>query len=200
VRHPPLSCCSSKFRAWHAGGCSDRCGSRGAIIRQVSAGLAMSRWPPVSRSPGGRDMTKRLPILFLVAAASFAVIWLVPWFVLDAEKADATTSTIVPSKAVAPEPFRTAHAANSMTTRILALDQAKHLAFWTSVLKNKKQACSVVVRTKYQGRTESGVDSWSVGCRDGNKYSISIDPDAQGSEAEFPVSVCSGNAFARSAE
>jgi hypothetical protein len=145
-------------------------------------------------------MTKRLPILFLVAAASFAVIWLVPWFVLDAEKADATTSTIVPSKAVAPEPFRTAHAANSMTTRILALDQAKHLAFWTSVLKNKKQACSVVVRTKYQGRTESGVDSWSIGCRDGNKYSISIDPDAQGSEAEFPVSVCSGNAFARSAE
>ena len=145
-------------------------------------------------------MTKRLPILVLVAAASFAVMWLVPWFVLDAEEADATTSTIVPSKAVAPETFKTAHTANSMTTRILALDQAKHLAFWTSVLKNKKQACSVVVRTRYQGRTKSGVDSWSVGCRDGNKYSISIDPDAQGSEAEFPVSVCSGNAFARSAE
>jgi hypothetical protein len=149
-------------------------------------------------------MTKRLPILFLVAAASFAVIWLVPWFVLDADlhfrKADATTTTIVPSKAVAPEPFKTAHAANQRTTRILALDQAKHLAFWTSVLKNRKQACNVVVRTMYQGGTESGVDTWSIGCRDGNEYSISINPDAQGSEAEFPVSVCSGNAFARSAE
>jgi hypothetical protein len=106
----------------------------------------------------------------------------------------------MPSKAVASEPFKTAHAANQRTTRILALDQAKHLAFWTSVLKNKKQACSVVVRTKYQGGAESGVDSWSIGCRDGNEYSISINPDAQGSEAEFPVSVCSGNAFARSAE
>ena len=149
-------------------------------------------------------MMKRSPILFLVAAASFAVVWLVPWFVLDADlhfrKADATTSTVVPSKAVAPEPFKTAHTANQLTTRILALDQAKHLAFWTSVLKNKKQACSVVVRTMYQGGTESGVDTWSIGCRDGNQYSISINPDAQGSEAEFPVSVCSGNAFARRAE
>jgi hypothetical protein len=146
----------------------------------------------------------RSPILFLVAAASFVVIWLVPWFVLDADlhfrKADATTSTVVPSKAVAPEPFKTAHAANQMTTRILALDKAKHLAFWTSVLKNKKQVCGVVVRTMYQGGTESGVDSWSIGCRDGHEYSISISPDAHGSEAEFPVSVCSGNAFARSAE
>ncbi|MDB5604232.1 MAG: hypothetical protein JWP25_1132 [Bradyrhizobium sp.] len=149
-------------------------------------------------------MMNRSPILFLVAAASFVLIWLVPWFVLDADlyfrNADATTSTIVPSKAVAPEPFKTAHAANQMTTRILALDQAKHLAFWTSVLKNKKQACGVVVRTMYQGGTESGVDSWSIGCRDGNEYSISINPDAQGYEAEFPVSVCSGSAFAGSAE
>jgi hypothetical protein len=144
-------------------------------------------------------MMNRSPILFLVAAASFVLIWLVPWFVLDADlhfrKADATTSTVVPSKA-----GETAHAANQTTTRILALDQAKHLAFWTSVLKNRKQACGVVVRTMYQGGTESGVDSWSIGCRDGNEYSISINPDAQGSEAEFPVSVCSGNAFARSAE
>jgi hypothetical protein len=149
-------------------------------------------------------MMKRSPILFLVAAANFAVIWLVPWFVLDADlhfrKADATTSTAMPSKAVAPEPFKTAHTANQRTTRILALDQAKHLAFWTSVLKNKKQACSVVVRTKYQGGTESGVDSWSIGCRDGNEYSISINPDAPRPEAEFPVSVCIGNTFTRSAE
>jgi hypothetical protein len=149
-------------------------------------------------------MMKRSPILFFVAAASFAVIWLVLWFVLDAdlhfEKANATTSTDTPSKAAASEPFKTAHPANKRTTRILALDQARHLAFWTSVLKNRKQACGVVVRTMYQGGTESGVDTWSIGCRDGNQYSIRINPDAQGSDAEFPVSVCSGNAFARSAE
>ena len=135
--------------------------------------------------------------LFLVAAASFVLIWLVPRFVLDADlhfrKADATTSTAVPSKAVAPEPFKTAHAANQTTTRILALDRAKHLAFWAFVLKNKKQACDVVVRTTYQAGTESGIDNWSIGCRDGNEYSVSIDPDAQDS-------VCTRNAFARSAE
>jgi hypothetical protein len=149
-------------------------------------------------------MMNRSPIFFLVAAVSFGVIWLVPWFVLDAdlpfEKADAATSTAVPSKAVAPEPFQTPHAANQLTTRILALDQAKQLAFWTSLLKKKKQACNVVVRTVYQGGTESGVDSWSIRCWDGNQYSVRINPDAQGLEAEFPVSVCSGNAFVRIAE
>ena len=137
---------------------------------------------------------KRSFVFFLAAAASFVVAWLVVGFVLDADphlkKADATTSTAVPSKAVA---FKTAHAANQTTTRILALDQAKRLAFWTFVLKSKKQACNVVVRTTYQGGTESGIDSWSIGCQDGNEYSISINPDAQGS-------VCNRNAFARSTE
>ena len=132
---------------------------------------------------------KRSPIFFLAAAASLVVTWLVVWFVLDADphlkKADATTSTAVPSKAVA---FKTAHAANQTTTRILALDQAKRLAFWTFVLKNKKQACNVVVRTMYLGGTEPGIDSWSIGCQDGNEYSISINPDAQDS-------VCNRNAI-----
>ena len=140
---------------------------------------------------------KRSFIFFLAAAASFVVTWLAVWFVLDADlhlkKADATASTIGPPKALVPEPFKTAHAANQTTTRILALDQAKHLAFWTFVLKDKKQACNAVVRTMYQGGTESGIDNWSIGCQDGNEYSISINPDAQGS-------VCNRNAFARSAE
>jgi len=126
------------------------------------------------------------------------------WSVLDADlhlkKADATALTIVPPKALVPEPFKTAHAANHTTTRILAMGRGKHLAFWASVLKNKKHACGVVVRTMYEGGTASGVDNWKIGCRDGHQYSISINPDAQGSEAEFPVSVCSGNAFARRAE
>jgi hypothetical protein len=72
-----------------------------------------------------------------------------------------------------------------MTTRILALDQVRHLAFWTAVLKSKKQACGVVIRTMYLAGTESGIDSWSIGCLDGDKYSISLCPDWQGSEAEF---------------
>jgi hypothetical protein len=143
-------------------------------------------------------MLKRSLMVSLAAAASFVVTWPVVWFVLDADlhlnKAYATTSsTAVPSKAVASEPLKMAHAANQTTTRILALDQAKHLAFWAFVLKNKKQACDVVVRTTYQAGTESGVDNWSIGCRDGNEYSVSIDPDAQDS-------VCTRNAFARSAE
>jgi hypothetical protein len=141
-------------------------------------------------------MLKRSHIFFLAAAASFVVTSLVVWFVPDAlhlKKANATTSTAVPFKAVAPEPFKMADAANQTTTRILALDRAQHLAFWTLVVKNKKQACDVVVRTTYQGGTESGVDNWSIGCRDGHKYSINIDPDAQSS-------VCILNAFARSAE
>jgi hypothetical protein len=162
-------------------------------------GLATPRWPPMFRSPGGSDMLKRS--LFVATAASFAVTLPVLWFVLDADlhlkKANATTSTVlsktVLSKAVAPEPFKVTHAANQMTTRLLTLDQAQHLAFWTVVLKNKKQACDVVVRTMYQGGTESGVDNWSIGCQDGNKYSIRINQDAE-------ESVCTRNAFVRSAE
>jgi hypothetical protein len=122
---------------------------------------------------------KRSFIFFLAAAAGFVVASLVVWLVLgadlDLKKADTT------------------HAANPTTRRILALDQASHLAFWTFVLKNKKQACDVVVRTMYQGGAEAGVDSWSIGCQDGNEYSIGIDQDAQGS-------VCDRNAFAQSAE
>jgi hypothetical protein len=104
---------------------------------------------------------------------------------LHSKKADAAASTAIPSKVLAPEPYEKASAANQMTTRILALDQAKHLTFWTAVLKNKKQACGVVVRTMHLAGTESGIDSWSIGCLDGNQYSISLGPDWQGSEAEL---------------
>jgi len=142
-------------------------------------------------------MMKRLFIFFLAAAASFVVTWLVGWSVLDAvlrwNKADATALNIVPPKALVPEPFKTTDTANHTTTRILALDRAKHLAFWTSVLKNKKHVCGVVVRTMYEGSTASGVDNWKIGCRDGHQYSISINPDTQGSS-------CNQNTFSQSAE
>jgi len=145
---------------------------------------------------------KRSFIFFLTAAAGVVVTSLVVWFVVNADlhlkKADAATSTILPFAAAAPESFKAAHAPNQATTRILALDRAKQLAFWTSVLRNRKQTCNVVGRTKYQGGSESGVDSWNIGCRDGNEYSVSIGPDAQVSEMGNPV--CNGTAFARHAE
>ncbi len=140
-------------------------------------------------------MLKRSLIVFLAAAGSFVVAWPAVWLVLDADQVSkaAYATTAAQSTAAAPEPFKMTHAANQTTARILAMDRAKHLAFWTLVLKNKKLACGVVVRTAYQGGTESGVDNWSIGCRDGNEYSVNIEPSAQDA-------VCTGNAFARSAE
>ncbi|SDP05566.1 hypothetical protein [Afipia sp. GAS231] len=142
-------------------------------------------------------MLKRSLIVFLAAAASFVVASAV-WSVLNADlhlnNAYATApSTAAPSTAAGSESFKTVHAPNQRTTRILAMDRAKHLAFWTLVLKAKKLACDAVVRTTYHGGAESGVDNWSIGCRDGSQYSVNIEPNAQGA-------VCTGNAFARSAE
>jgi len=142
-------------------------------------------------------MLKRSLIVFLAVIASFIVASAV-WLVLDADlhlnKAYATaSSTAVPSTVAASEPFKTVHAANQTTTRILAMDRAKHLAFWNLVLKKKKLACDAAVRTTYQGGTESGVDNWRIRCRDGNVYSVNIEPNAQDA-------VCTGDAFARGAE
>ena len=140
-------------------------------------------------------MLKRSLIVFLAAAASFVVALPAVWLVLDADQVSkkAYATTAARSTAAAPEPFKMTHAANQTTTRILAMDRAKHLAFWTLVLKNKKLACDVVVRTTYQGGTVSGVDNWSIRCRDGHEYSVNIEPNAQDA-------VCTGSAFARSAE
>jgi hypothetical protein len=149
-------------------------------------------------------MMKRSLIFSSVAAMSVVIPWLVAWFVLDADarlnQADAATSTALPSKTPAPEPFKPDHAANRTTARILALDNAKQLDFWTFVLKNEKHGCDVVVRTMYQGGTKSGGDSWSIGCQDGNEYLISINPDAQESKPEFSVLACNGRAFVKSGE
>jgi len=142
-------------------------------------------------------MLKRSLIVFLAVAASVVVASAV-WRVLDADlrlnKAYATApSTAVPSTAAASEPFKTVHVPNQTTTRILAMDRTKHLAFWTLFLKNEKLACDAVVRTTYQGGTESGVDNWNVRCRDGYQYSVNIEPNAQDA-------VCTGYPFARNAE
>jgi hypothetical protein len=149
-------------------------------------------------------MMKRSLTFSSVAAVSVIIPWLAVWFVPDADahlnQADAATSTALPSNILAPEPFKPDRAANRTTARILALDKARQLDFWTFVLKNKKHGCDVVVRTMYQGVTKSGVDSWSIGCQDGNEYSISINPDAQDSKSEFPVLACDERAFVKSGE
>jgi hypothetical protein len=143
----------------------------------------------VSLTREGRDMS-RLVAFFIIAAASLSsVVWFAPDVVSPLKEADAAPSAAVPSEIVVPE---TALVANKTTRRILALDQAKRLAFWTLVLKSKKQTCDSVVRASYRGGVESGLDYWSVSCQDGNEYSLSVEPDATDS-------VCIGRAFDRSA-
>jgi hypothetical protein len=142
-------------------------------------------------------MLKRSLIFVLAVGASFVVAWPVVRLVLDADlhlkKANAATSTDERSKAATLEPFKMAPAANQTTMRMLAMDQGEHPAFWALVLKSKKKICDVVIRTMYQGGSESGGDNWSIGCRDGNKYSINIKPNAQSS-------ACTQNSFAGRAE
>ena len=144
----------------------------------------------MSRSPEGRDMPKSLTFVVIAAASLLPVAWLSLPAELDFEEADAT-STAEQSKIVIPEHFEMAHHANQTTTRILALDQAKRLAFWTLVLKSRKETCDVVVRASYTGGAEAGLDHWSVACRNGDEYSINVEPDAENS-------VCIGDAFERS--
>ncbi len=125
-------------------------------------------------------MSRKGSFAFLmIAASSLPVVWFSLGSDLHLNKADNTTSTAVESRI---------SAANQKTMRILALDQARRLAFWTHVLKNKKQTCDSVVRAMYQGGTESGLDYWGVRCQDGNEYSLRVEPDAK-------ESVCTGNAF-----
>jgi hypothetical protein len=137
---------------------------------------------------GTKNMPKRSRI-FPLAAASFLLIAPVGWLVLDHSlnlNAGAAPSAAVRSKTVAQGSFQTADAANQTTTP--ELDQTRHLAYWTSVLKNRKRTCDFVVRTIYQGGSDAGIDSWSVRCQDGHSYLISIDPNTQDS-------VCHRNTF-----
>jgi hypothetical protein len=141
-------------------------------------------------SNAGRDIL-RLPVLFVIAVASLSP---VAWFSVQADlklqEADGTAPTAIRSDD--PRHFEGTRAANQTTARILALDEGRRLAFWTLVLQNRKQTCDVVVRASYTGANGSGIDQWTVVCRDGNHYSISVEPNAKDS-------VCVGNAFDRSA-
>ncbi|HTO60696.1 MAG TPA: hypothetical protein VMM15_05515 [Bradyrhizobium sp.] len=133
----------------------------------------------------------RLPVILATAVASLtSVVWLSVQVDLPSQKADRIAPIAGGSNDI--RPFDAARAGNQTTARILALDEARRLAFWTIVLKNRKQACDAVIRASYAGATGIGVDQWTVVCRDGNQYSMSVEPNAKDS-------VCVGNAFDRSA-
>lgn len=133
----------------------------------------------------------KMPGFFVVAAASLLpLVWLSMQGDLSSEKAETTASIALQSEL--PRHFEMSSVPNQTTTRIVALDQAKRLSFWAFILKSRKQACDVVVRAWYAGVADSGHDQWSVACRDGNQYSISVERDAKNS-------VCVGHAFDRSA-
>jgi hypothetical protein len=138
-----------------------------------------------------------------VLAVSVGISWLAVWFVLDLDahlnQVDVASSSAQPFKTLAPEPFKSNRAANRTTARILALDKAKQLNFWTIFLKDEKYGCDIVVRTIYQGGTKLGGDRWSISCQDGNEYSISINPDAD-SKPVVPILACNGRAFVKSDE
>jgi hypothetical protein len=136
-------------------------------------------------------MLKWLAFSVIAAASLSPVAWLALHAGLDFKQTDATTSAAARSEVVHAEHSEMAHAANQTTTRLLALDQAKRLAFWTYVLNGRKQACDIVVRASYTGATASGLDSWSLVCRNGNAYSIKVEPNAHDS-------VCLGKTFDRS--
>jgi hypothetical protein len=133
----------------------------------------------------------RLPGFLVIAAASLLPLaWLSVQGDLPLKKAEATASIAVRSEL--PRHFEMASVPNQTTARIVALDRVKRLSFWAFILKSRKQACDVVVGAWYAGVADSGHDQWSVACRDGNQYSISVERDAKNS-------VCVGNAFDRSA-
>jgi hypothetical protein len=133
----------------------------------------------------------KLPGFFVIAAATLSPLaWLALQGELPLKVAEPTASIAVPSEL--PRHFEMASIPNQTTTRILGLDQAKRFSFWALILRSRKQACDVVVRAWYAGVADSGHDQWSVACRDGNQYSISVERDAKNS-------VCVGNAFNRSA-
>jgi len=140
-------------------------------------------------------MLNRSSICILPIATLFICpfVWLALHADLLLNNARAAASTALPPKTTASEPSMAVHAARQTTTRLLALDQVKRLAFWTVFLRSNKLARDVVLRATYQGSTDSGVDYWSVGCRDGYYYSMAIN-------AEPRDSACTRDALAQTAE
>jgi hypothetical protein len=68
---------------------------------------------------------------------------------------------------------------NQVSQKILSLTETQRNAVWTQLATGSGERCDRVIRTMFQG----GIDqsTWSVGCRDGNEYTVTTDSDTSGS-------------------
>jgi hypothetical protein len=69
--------------------------------------------------------------------------------------------------------------ANEHTDKLVSMTEKDRNMMWTALLKASGEKCDRVVRTMLQG-TGRREDSWNVGCRDGNEYSVGIRPGPEG--------------------
>jgi hypothetical protein len=70
---------------------------------------------------------------------------------------------------------------NASSEKFLAFAEVQRNAVWTELLVRSGERCDRVVRTMFQGGHAVYGDTWSVGCGDGNEYSVTISSDAEGS-------------------
>lgn len=72
-------------------------------------------------------------------------------------------------------------AANEAHARLMSLPEPDRATMLAAAVRSAGDACDRGTRSMYQGSTKSRVALWSVACRDGNAYSVSINPDRGGS-------------------
>jgi len=71
-----------------------------------------------------------------------------------------------------------AHAEGPITKQLLLMDEATRLSAWTRYMKASNEMCDKATRAMFQGGSDQAQqDSWSVGCADGNEYSIGLGYD-----------------------
>lgn len=69
-------------------------------------------------------------------------------------------------------------AANKISEEILAMSEPSRNSFWRRFLVGNSEECDLVVKTMFQG-AKKDVDSWTVGCRDGNDYAVDVAADGE---------------------
>jgi hypothetical protein len=74
-----------------------------------------------------------------------------------------------------------AHAQNQHSLKYMSFTETQQKAVWTLFLQRSGERCDRVVRAMFQGGTPAHGDTWSVGCSDGNEYSVGIAADTAGS-------------------
>src|SRR4051794_15101413 len=74
-----------------------------------------------------------------------------------------------------------AFAQNVTSQKFLAFSEPQRNTVWTTFIIRSGEKCDRVVRSMFQGGHRQLGDTWSVGCADGNEYSVGIQNDADGS-------------------